>query len=245
MWSTFSLLFSHQFPLDEGDFIMSFSADFTQGRVQRRIVLLLLAWSLFVAFPRMAAGYEEIQSLSAAPVATRPVSWAIPLQKPGLRNFFKVSETLYRGGQPESIGFTELAGLGIKTVVNLEIFHSDRDRLLQSGASLDYVHIPMQSWHAEDEVTIRFLQVVSDPKKSPVFVHCYHGSDRTGTMVAVYRMVIQGWSKEEALQEMTKGGFGFHAIWTNLEHYLIDLDLERLKSQAGLSGGVPTPTVIP
>jgi hypothetical protein len=207
----------------------------------------LFVYFFFVILLGLAAGKEDDSSINAtpAPTAARPAKWAIPLQKPGLANFFKVSDILYRGAQPEAKGFAELAGLGIKTVVNLEIFHSDSERLSESGTSLVLEQIPMQSWHAEDEVAIRFLKIVSDPKKIPIFVHCYHGSDRTGTMVALYRMAIQGWTKEEALQEMKKGGFGFHAIWGNLEKYILELDIDRLKSQAGLSEPTPTLPTIP
>ena len=45
---------------------------------------------------------------------------------------------------------------------------------------------------------------MADPAKRPVFVHCKHGADRTGTMVAFYRILFEGWSKDEAIREMKK-----------------------------------------
>jgi protein tyrosine/serine phosphatase len=36
----------------------------------------------------------------------------------------------------------------------------------------------------------------------PVLVHCAHGSDRAGVMIAVYRMAFQGWSAKKSQKEM-------------------------------------------
>jgi protein tyrosine/serine phosphatase len=82
---------------------------------------------------------------------------------------------------------------------------------------------------------VRFLKIVTDPNHTPVFVHCQHGADRTGTMCAVYRIAVQGWSKDEAIAEMTKGGFGHHAIYKNLVKFVRDLDIDEIKRAAGLS----------
>ena len=102
-------------------------------------------------------------------------------------------------------------------------------------AGLAYEHISFKAWHAEHEDVVRFLRIVADPARQPVFVHCQHGADRTGMMTAIYRIAVQGWSKEDAIAEMTEGGFGFHSIWTNLVEYVRKLDVDRLKREAGLT----------
>ena len=159
--------------------------------------------------------------------------WAEPIELPGLPNFHKVSSDLYRGAQPSAEGMRQLEKLGIKTVVNLRASHSDRDEL--QGISLAYEHIEMRAWgKPENEDVLRFLQIVSDSNSLPVFVHCQHGADRTGTVCAIYRIVMQGWSKDEAIEEMTKGGFGFHTIWQNLPDYVRNLDIKEIKHKAGL-----------
>ena len=94
----------------------------------------------------------------------------------------------------------------------------------------------MKAWRAETEDMVRFLRVVTDPARRPVFVHCVHGADRTGLMAAVYRVAVQGWSKDEAIREMTPGGYGFHPIWKNIPAALRKLDVERLKAKVGLTG---------
>ena len=159
--------------------------------------------------------------------------WAESIELPGLPNFHKVSDDLYRGAQPSAEGMKQLEKIGIKTVVNLRSSHSDRDEL--QGTSLAYEHIEMTAWgKPESEDVLRFLQIVSNSNSSPVFVHCQHGADRTGTVCAIYRIMIQGWSKDEAIEEMTKGGFGYHSIWRNLPDYVRKLDIEEIKRNAGL-----------
>jgi len=163
---------------------------------------------------------------------TRNVEWAERIELPGLPNFHKVSENLYRGAQPTSEGMKQLEKLSIKTVVNLRSIHSDRDEM--KGTGLSYEHISMTTWNVEDKDVIRFLQIVADNTRTPVFVHCQHGADRTGTMCAIYRIVLQGWSKDEAVEEMTKGGFGFHSVWQNMPNYVRKLDVEGLRNRVGL-----------
>ena len=86
--------------------------------------------------------------------------------------------------------------------------------------------------HEED--IVRFLRIVTDKNRQPVFVHCLHGADRTGTMCAAYRVVVDGWTKQQAIDEMTKGGYGFHPVWTNLPKLIENLDVEKIKAKAGL-----------
>ncbi len=122
--------------------------------------------------------------------------------------------------------------LGIRTVVSLRAFHSDREELGDTG--LGYEHLFLKTWHPEEEDVLRFLRIVTDPKRVPVLLHCQHGADRTGMMCAIYRIVVQGWTKEEAVREMTTGDFGFHAVWKSLPPWIMALDTNALKANAGL-----------
>ena len=92
----------------------------------------------------------------------------------------------------------------------------------------------MKTWHPEEEEIVRFLRVVTNREQTPVLVHCQYGADRTGTLCAVFRVAVQGWRKEEALREMTEGGFGFHGIWANLIDWINRLDLDKIKKEAGI-----------
>ena len=173
--------------------------------------------------------------------AQRPANWARQLQVSGLPNLHKVSNDLYRCAQPTAEGIQKLSSLGIKTVVNLRSSHSDAG--MMSDTTINYEPIPMNAGHPEEEEVVRFLRIVTDPKRVPVLVHCKAGADRTGTMCAVYRIAVQGWSKEEALREMQEGGFGFHGVWQNLIWYINGLDIERIKRKAGIKS--PSDATIP
>jgi len=162
----------------------------------------------------------------------RPEIWAQPLKLEGVSNLYRVSPSLYRSDQPSALGMKNLKKLGIKTIVNLRSFHSDRRKLKATG--LAYEHIYMKAWHPEEKEAVRFLKIVTDPRRIPVLVHCQHGADRTGAMIAVYRIAVQGWSKEEAIREMTEGGYGFHGIWRNLPKWVRKLNVDQLKRKAGI-----------
>ncbi|MHC4633562.1 MAG: fused DSP-PTPase phosphatase/NAD kinase-like protein [Planctomycetota bacterium] len=200
----------------------------TKGRYT---VILLAGAVLFCAAVYLVKTYgQEILSLlvsherdtEAALASER--QWAQQLEVPGVENLHKVSERLYRGAQPTKEGMQQLKELGIKTIVNLRSFHSDRGEIGDTG--LSYEHIYMKTWHAEDEEVVRFLKIVTDGERTPAFVHCQRGADRTGTMCAIYRVAVQNWRRDEAIEEMTKGGFGFYTKWQNLIDYIRELDLE-------------------
>jgi len=150
----------------------------------------------------------------------------------GVPNLHKVSDNLYRSAQPTAEGMLSLKQMGIRTIVNLRSFHSDRDEIGNSG--LEYEHIYMKAWHPEREDVVRFLQIVTNPERTPVLVHCMHGADRTGSMSALYRIAVQGWTKEEAVREMTEGGFNFHAVFDNLPEWIQELDMESIRKDAGI-----------
>jgi protein tyrosine/serine phosphatase len=167
--------------------------------------------------------------VSAADSTKTADDWAKTVTKPGLPNLHKVNDQLYRGAQPDKEGFQELAKMGIKTVICLR--ESDPDLKLMKECKLECVHIPMKTWDPTKAEAVKFLKTVTDKSKQPIYVHCKHGSDRTGTMCAIYRIAIDGWSKDEALKEMTKGDFGFHPVWTNLIHFIKRLDVESIKKK--------------
>jgi protein tyrosine/serine phosphatase len=163
---------------------------------------------------------------------TRPASWATQLNHPGLSNFYEVTTNLYRGAQPTSQGMTELHAMGIKTVLNLRSFHSDHG--LVSSGELKLARLHMKPWHAEDEDVVAFLKIASNTNNLPLFVHCQRGADRTGMVCAMYRIVICGWTKDAAIQEMKEGGFHFNTGWQNLVDYINRVDIEALKKRAGM-----------
>jgi protein tyrosine/serine phosphatase len=152
-------------------------------------------------------------------------------------NLYRVNSSLYRSAQPTREG---IAGLDdgvrlaagdapVRTVVSLRTNQSDTS-LAGNPSTIQFEHIPVQSWHLDDEDVIRFLRIATDPARQPVLVHCRRGADRTGTMVAIYRVVVEGWTKSEAIDEMTRGGYGFNPVWQNLIRYVDNLDVEDTRA---------------
>jgi protein tyrosine/serine phosphatase len=191
--------------------------------------LAIIAASFILANLAAASGLDS----------NRPASWARPVKLDGVPNLHKVSDSLYRSAQPTAQGMQNLKQMGIETVVSLRSFHSDRDEIGNTG--LGYEHIYMKAWHPEREDVVRFLQIVTNPKRTPVLVHCLHGADRTGTMCALYRIAVQGWTKEEAIREMTEGGFNFHTVFDNLSEWIQKLDVESIKKDAGIAISIEPP----
>jgi protein tyrosine phosphatase (PTP) superfamily phosphohydrolase (DUF442 family) len=176
---------------------------------------------------------------SAVEPVTRPENWAVKLKGVGVSNFHRITKNFYRGAQPSARGMRFLESMGIKTVINLRWLHSDRDEL--KGTSLKYIHIKFNTISPKTRQVVRFLKAVTDPNNQPVFLHCKHGADRTGMMTAFYRITVQGWSKKEAIREMTKGGYNFHRIWKHLLKFIRRADIEKIRTAAGIvrPGGPP------
>lgn len=163
----------------------------------------------------------------------RPEHWAQPVTICGVPNMFKIDEILYRSAQPTHMGMHNLEDFGIRTIVNLRWLHSDKDEL--EGTKLIYRACSAKAWHIEDEDVIWFLKLATNmcngvcKDNIPLLVHCQHGADRTGCMVAMYRIIVQGWTKDEAIQELEEGGFGYHTIWQNIPKYLRRVNVDKIK----------------
>lgn len=164
--------------------------------------------------------------------AERDARWASRIEERGLPNFHRINENFYRCAQPTAEGLAAAEKLGIKTVISLRAFHSDDDEAKFTNLKLE--RIRFNTWHPENEDVLRFLKIVANTNAGPFLIHCQHGADRTGTMTAIYRVAVQGWKKDDAIKEMTEGGFGYHAVWVNLIRYLKKLDVDALRKQAGL-----------
>lgn len=142
------------------------------------------------------------------PVAARP-GHAGDLSNIGIYNFGRVNTNYYRGAQPQGHDYADLAGLGIKTVIDLQEYGDATEPDLVQSAGMAYHRIPMNT-HVPptSEQLALFLQLVNDPANQPVYVHCAGGRHRTGVMTAVYRMTADGLTGDQAFKEMKKYNYG-------------------------------------
>jgi tyrosine-protein phosphatase SIW14 len=130
---------------------------------------------------------------------------------PGVHNFHEVNEHVYRGAQPNKEGFSALAKLGVKTVIDLRGEKSEQS--LVEHAGMRYVRLPWSGYKApaEDQIST-VLSLMNDNAAWPVFIHCRRGADRTGTAIACYRIMHDHWTSQQALDEAKSFGMSSSEI---------------------------------
>ncbi|MBV9886673.1 MAG: tyrosine-protein phosphatase [Acidobacteria bacterium] len=195
----------------------SFSTDF-----KRRAIKIALA--AFGALAMICAiglrAYSAHKDKVAANYAKRVPVAVQRMQIKGVENAGKISDFLYRGAQPRGEGFQELRNLGVAIVVDLRNSKpvkneggETREQLRVERAGMRYVEIPTSAFFGPTESQVAtFLQLLHDNEKQKVFVHCYFGDDRTGVMVATYRIAVDHWTSDEAYNEMRAYHFHKHLI---------------------------------
>jgi protein tyrosine/serine phosphatase len=193
--------------------------------LKRRIVFFVSAAALLLSGYLSTAMTCETTSI----IGPRPSTWAVQMKSTcHVPNFYKVTNDLYRSAQPTAIEMEQLRQqIGIKTIINLRTFHSDTDEIGSTGLLNERLHVKL--WHIEDEDVIKVMRILANKENGPYLIHCHYGADRTGVMCAMYRIIYQGWTKEEAIDEMVNGGYEFRSQWTNIIHYILSADIDKLK----------------
>jgi tyrosine-protein phosphatase SIW14 len=144
-------------------------------------------------------------------------------------NFHKVNEEIYRSSQPNKQNFQALTTLGIKSVLNLR--HTSTDKKEAKGSSLELYHVPINTWTIQEKHIIQALKIIESAPK-PIVIHCLHGSDRTGAIVAAHRIIYQNWTKEQAITELRKSEYGYHEqIFPSIKKIIEGMDVERIKKE--------------
>jgi protein tyrosine/serine phosphatase len=137
---------------------------------------------------------------------------------------YRVDDNVYRGKQPKKEDIPKLAGMGIKTVLDLrERFeHKPWERGAVEAAGMQYVRIGLPGTLEPTAREIdKILAVLEDSARGPVFIHCRRGADRTGLVIACYRIAHDHWTNAQALQEAREQGLSRFEILMRryIEHY--------------------------
>jgi protein-tyrosine phosphatase len=163
-----------------------------------------------------------------------PANAAVASSNIHIDNFGRVDERLYRGAQPEGRDYTDLAALGVKTVVNLTSYDAEpNEKSLTEQAGMRYVQIPMTGHVPPTGAQIaQFLGIVNNAASQPVYVHCVEGKHRTGVMAAAYRMATDGWTPDQAFKEMKQYKFGFDLLHLEFKHFVFGYHPDMLAATA-------------
>jgi len=142
-------------------------------------------------------------------------------------NLYQVDDSLYRCEQPTKKGFILLDSINIKTAVNLRQRKTDNHKIKKT--KLELINVPMNAWTISYNDIIAGMRAIKNAKK-PIVIHCKHGADRTGCIVAIYRIIYDGWTREEAIKEFRYGGFHYHKkSFPNILRLLETIDIEQVK----------------
>lgn len=135
----------------------------------------------------------------------------------GLTNVGRVTPYLYRGAQPGPEGYATLKKMGVKTVINLRTSVSEKK--IVEAAGMKSVEVPLSVLRDVNVKSVdALIDIINNPEYQPVYIHCKKGQDRTGIVVAAYRMRVDGWSFRDAEAEMQS--FGFNDIWWELKEFI-------------------------
>ena len=194
---------------------------FSQPKGQNKLLIAMLRRKkcvvLFVLAACVAAASDQPATKTEAH-APRNHGMARKITVVGVGNFGEVTPHLYRGGQPKGTGYRHLKQMGIDIVVDLRLSGEDTEKHDVTKAGMRYVSIPWHCLVPKDRVFAEFLKLLLDNPNKKVFVHCRYGDDRTGMMIAAYRMGVEGWTPKDARKEMNKFGFN-RMVCPSLEHY--------------------------
>jgi len=165
-----------------------------------------------MTFPRaLVCGFAAVWSVAA--FAQTPT---------GVHNFHQINNHIYRGAQPTAAGFQNLAKLGVKTIIDLREGgeRSLTEKKLVEAAGMRYVSVPLSGFSAPSpEKVAEVLALFENSDADPVFIHCRRGADRTGTLVACYRISHDHWNNDRALAEAKADGMS----WTEIamHHFVL------------------------
>jgi tyrosine-protein phosphatase SIW14 len=132
-----------------------------------------------------------------------------------------VSRSLYRGPRPDLPMLDELfLKMGVRTLINLEKGwfeflhgHEHQESLAAERIGFAYGCSPLSDFGAPSKADLDLIfQCINGSMAAGdgVYVHCLHGEDRTGMVCAYWRVKVDGWPVEKAIEEMF--AMGFHGV---------------------------------
>lgn len=152
-----------------------------------------------------------------------------PIENIYIENLYKINDSIYRSAQPNKKAMKYLQQIGVKTILNLRHRRNDKNETKHTQLILE--NVPINTWEISENNIIDALKIIKNAQK-PILIHCLHGSDRTGLIIATYRIVFENYTKEQAITEMLQKQYGFHQKYFNNIIVLINkLNIQNLKTE--------------
>ena len=195
----------------------------------RRLITAIATLAMFVCLASLSLGQDSQASQDS--------------KYKDLPNFHQVNAKLFRGGQPGKGGLLQLKQLGVKAIINLR---DDDERARAEAAEaqaagLRYFNIPFASFDRPGDKDVdEVLKLIDSLDNQPVFVHCKRGADRTGTIIAIYRIEHDGWTSEKAKAEANHFGMGFWEV--KMKDYIHDYYDRRMRRNGDSASPTQKPT---
>ena len=153
--------------------------------------------------------------------------WVKKVDSTGLENLYQLNDSIFRSEQPDSIEFANLKRIGIKSILNIRTQQEDMD--ISGKQDFNYYFVQMRAEHIRDADIEKSLKIIKDAPK-PILIHCKHGSDRTGTVIAMYRIVFENRTKAEALNELRNGGYSYNKVFINIPKYIKKANILKIRN---------------
>ena len=210
----------------------------------REHIAAFFALSLLFSSAPLASGTRVANDPAQQSACVAAPSPARLTQLPrGLSNFGQVSVSLYRGGQPTTEGYRELKQMGVDVVISFR--HEKGENTLERRAveahGMRFINFPWHPWDTPADTDVeRFFGILAANPHSKIYVHCQEGRDRTGTMIALYRVAVDHWCPDSAVAEMR--AYHYHHFWfPHLETYVQNFP-QRLATDHNLATALTLPT---
>ncbi len=156
------------------------------------------------------------------------------MEEKSIYNFKMLSGGIATSGQPTAEELLHIVKAGYDVVINLGLFDADysvknEEQLLKSS-QIKYIHIPVRFEAPKDKDLREFISALNRHKESKIFVHCA-ANKRVSVFMALYRILVLGWEKDKAINDLEKIGKP-NSIWQSfIEKQLTHMRTQKVNRQ--------------
>jgi protein-tyrosine phosphatase len=141
-----------------------------------------------------------------------------------IKNFRRIIDNIYAGSAPEVEDLAKLQKMGIKYILSLDLSSANKIKTYLKSLNIKHIIIPLETSNTINDnlkYLIRNIQRILTGYQ-PIYIHCLHGSDRTGLAIAAYKVLKYNYPAKQAINEVRKYGYGLgisqqtQKLWNDL-----------------------------